>query len=236
MDIKQEHEIVEKAKAFFKTRIAANHLSNTIKLKDLSEFNVNPFTNRYLARFAFGDDDPKSLAKALLYPRMLGTSIATTFGNELQYFCNEVLSSFASTTSGIDIEYLDIFDERRKYCQIKAGPTTINNDDVETIKNHFTAIKNLARTNRLTDFNPLYDCVVGVLYGDEKSLSGSYRKIAREYTVLVGRDFWEHLSGDRSFYDKLVEAFAEVAKEMDSSKVVEEIIEELAAQLAAADR
>jgi hypothetical protein len=171
MDINRELEIVEKAKDFFRKRIASNHLANTKKLKDLKKFNVNPFTHKYLAQFAFGNDDPKSMAKAILYPRVLGTSIATTFGNELQYFCNEVLTSFASTTSGIDIEYNDILDGRHKYCQVKAGPTTINNDDVDTIKRHFTAIKNLAKTNRLTDFNPLFDCVVGVIYGDEKSIS-----------------------------------------------------------------
>ena len=236
MDIQQELEIIEKAKEFFKERIVSNHLENTKKLKDLKEFNINPFTHKYLAQFAFGNDDPESMAKAILYPRILGTSISTTLGGQLQYFCNEVLSSFASTTSGIDIEYTDCQDERHKYCQIKSGPTTINKDDVVTIKNHFIAIKNLARTNRLTDFNPLFDCVVGVLYGDERSLSSSYREIAKEYTVLAGRDFWEHLTGDPNFYDRLIEAFADVAIEIDCSKVIEEIIEELAAQLSEVSR
>jgi len=231
MNTRQELELIIKAKKFFKERIAKNHLANTIKLKDLKEFNVNPFTKNYLAQFAFGSDDPKNIARALLYPRMLGTSISTTFGNQIQFFCNEVLTSFASTTSGIDIEYDDSLDGRHKYCQIKAGPTTINNDDVVTIKNHFTAIKNLARTNRLTDFNPLFDCVVGVLYGDEKSLSGAYKEIAKEYTVLAGKVFWEHLTGDPLFYDTLIEAFADVAVEIDCSKEVEEVVEELAAQL-----
>ena len=236
MDIIRELELIEKAKEFFKERIASSHLANTIKLKDLRQFNVNPFTHKYLAQFAFGNDDPISMAKAILYPRVLGTSISTTFGNELQYFCNEVLTSFASTTSGIDIEYNDSLDGRHKYCQVKAGPTTINNDDVATIKNHFSAIKNLARTNRLTDFNPLFDCVVGVLYGDEKSLSASYKEIAKEYTVLAGRDFWEHLTGDCMFYERLIEAFADVAIEIDCSKVLEEIAGELAVQLVEVSR
>ncbi|MDR2610796.1 MAG: restriction endonuclease, partial [Clostridiales Family XIII bacterium] len=212
MELQREFEIIEKAKVFFREKIAAKHLANTEKLRDVGVFNINPFTHKYLAQFAFGNDDPESMAKAILYPRILGTSISTTFGNELQYFCNEVLSSFASTTSGIDIEYNDILDGRHKYCQVKAGPTTINNDDVETIKNHFTSIRNLARTNRLADFNPMYDCVVGVLYGDAKSLSGAYKKIAEEYIVLVGQEFWEHLTGDPSFFGKLINAFSEVAK------------------------
>jgi len=236
MDINRELEIIEKAKDFFRENITSNHIANTTKLKDLKEFNINPFTHKYLAKFAFGSDDPISMAKALLYPRILGTSISTTFGTQLQFFCNEVLSSFASTTSGIDIEYNDSLDGRHKYCQIKAGPTTINKEDVVTITNHFTAIKNLARTNHLTDFNPLFDCVVGVFYGDESSLSGSYKEIAKEYTVLVGKDFWEHLTGDPLFYDKLIEAFSEIATEIDCSKMIEGILEELAAQFTTSSR
>lgn len=99
--------ILSSAKTFFRTRIAENHKANTEKLTSLSKFNINPFTHKYLAQFAFGDSSPESMAKALIYPRVLGTSISTTFGTQLQYFCNEVLSSYASTTSGIDIEFID---------------------------------------------------------------------------------------------------------------------------------
>jgi dihydrofolate reductase len=191
----------------------------------------SPFTHKYLAQFAFGNSDPESMAKAILYPRILGTSIATTFGNELQFFCNDVLSAFASTTSGIDIEYNDALSGRHTYCQVKTGPTTINANDVETIRNHFAAIKNLARTNRLKDFNPLYDCAIGIFFGDEKSLSGSYKSLRNDYTVLIGREFWEHLTGDPEFYNKLIAVFAEIADEMDCSKIIDEVIRKLASQL-----
>ena len=106
--------ILSSAKTFFRTRIAENHKANTEKLTSLSKFNINPFTHKYLAQFAFGDSSPESMAKALIYPRVLGTSISTTFGTQLQCFCNEVLSSYASTTSGIDIEFIDAIDGRRK--------------------------------------------------------------------------------------------------------------------------
>ena len=186
--------ILSSAKTFFRTRIAENHKANTEKLTSLSKFNINPFTHKYLAQFAFGDSSPESMAKALIYPRVLGTSISTTFGTQLQYFCNEVLSSYASTTSGIDIEFIDAIDGRRKYCQVKAGPTTINHDDVDTIKRHFTAIRNLARTNHL-DLN-ITDCIVGVFYGTESSLSQSYKRIDEEYPVYVGKEFWHRLTRD----------------------------------------
>lgn len=228
-------EILERAKDFFRNRIAENHKRNTQKLTSLTKFNINPFTHKYLAQFAFGDSTPESMAKALLYPRILGTSIATTFGTQLQFFCNEVLSSYASTTSGIDIEFIDALDGRKKYCQIKAGPNTINHDDVETILNHFTGIRNLARTNRMIDFNPMFDCVVGVFYGTEDSLSVHYNNIARTYPVFVGKDFWHRLTGDEDFYEELINAFAEVAEEMNSSELVEEIINRLAEEIREAD-
>ena len=225
----ERQQILSKAKQFFKTRIAENHLSDTRNLSSLYKFNINPFTHKYLALFAFGDSTPESMAKALLYPRVLGTSISTTFGTQLQYFCNEVLSSYASTTSGIDIEFIDSFDGRRKYCQVKAGPTTINHDDVDTIKNHFRAIRNLARTNHL-DLN-ITDCIVGVFYGTENTLSQSYKRINEEYPVYVGAEFWHRLTGDSNFYYDLINAFAEVADEMDSTELIQQVLQNLANEL-----
>lgn len=224
-------EILEKAKIFFKNKVAYNHFKNTEKLKDINEFNINPFTHKYLSNFAFGDNSPESMAKAILYPRILGTSISTTFGTQLQYFCSEVLTSYASTTSGIDIEFIDTIDNRKKYCQVKSGPTTINNDDVTTIINHFTSIKNLARTNRMRDFNPMYDCIVGVFYGTEDQLSGSYNAIAKEYPVYIGKEFWYRLTGDEEFYFELINAFAEVALDIDGTQLVETITNSLAEQI-----
>lgn len=97
--------------------------------------------------------------------------------------------------------------------------------------NHFTAIRNLARTNRMTDFNPLFDCVVGVFYGTEEELSASYRTIAREYPVYIGQYFWHRLTGDENFYFDLINAFAEVAAEMDSTDLINNVLERLAQQI-----
>ncbi|MGL4483928.1 MAG: PmeII family type II restriction endonuclease [Anaerovoracaceae bacterium] len=231
MNDSQRKEILAKGKIFFKEHIAENHIKNSKKLRNLNEFNVNPFLDKYLANFAFGDDTSENIAKALLYPRILGTSINTTFGTQLQFFCNEVLDGYASMVSGIDIEFIDCIDGRKKYCQIKAGPNTINHDDVKTIIDHFNAVKNLARTNRNLDINPSTDCIVGVFYGEKDDLSASYRKINQDYAVICGREFWHRLTGDSNFYAELINAFAEVAVEMDSRELIEEILESLSEQI-----
>lgn len=149
---------------------------------------MNPFTVHHLAAFAFGDESPESLAKALIYPRVLGTSISTTFGNIIQAFCSDVLYSYGSTTSGIDIEFKSAQDGRKKYCQLKAGLQTINNDDVGTIKEHFGSLKNLARTNHIIDLNPMTDCCVGVLYGSHTDISNNYKRSRKIIPSWRGRN------------------------------------------------
>lgn len=221
--------IIEKAKDFFRDEIVPSHVANTKKLTNLKEFNLNPFLDKYKASFLTGNDDPKSIARALVYARVLGTSINTTFGNKLQKFCSEILEGFASTTSGIDIEFIDKLDGKRKYCQIKAGPNTINKDDVATIKGHFTGVKNLARTNNLhIGFS---DLIVGVFYGTPDELSGHYKTLDKEHPVVVGQDFWHRLTGEKEFYQKLTDAIGDVASEIDGSQLIEKVIDALAKEI-----
>ncbi len=162
---------------------------------------------------------------------MLGSSITTSLGSNLQSFISTVLDGYGSTTQGIDIEFADSFDEgRKKYCQLKLGPNTINKDDVETIHRHFSSIKNLARTNNLK-ISTNTDLIVAVLYGTDQQLSGHYKKLKStyyNYTVLVGKDFWHKLTGDEYFYDDLIEAVASVASDTDFGLELEKIIKTLA--------
>ena len=223
---KQKKIIIKKWKEFFKNEIIENHRKNTLKLTKLKKFNLNPFLDIYKANFLLGDNTPLSIATALVYARSIGTSINTTFGTNLQKFCSSILSGYASTTSGIDIEFIDFNDGRKKYCQIKAGPNTINKDDVKTISDHFNSVKNLARTNHL-DIR-LSDLVVGVFYGEEEELSTHYLKLSKDYPVYIGKDFWFRLTGDPNFYKELTKASNEVALDYDGRDLLLKVITELA--------
>jgi len=217
------------AKEWFKESFAKSHIVNTEKLVDPSQFNINHFTAVYLANFLTGNSDPESIAKALLYPRVLGTSVTTIFGTGIQKFTNDVLGTFGSTTNGIDIEFIDQVDGHRKYCQLKSGPNTINKDDVETIAGHFTDVIHLSRTNNLRVTHD--DLIVGVIYGKNDDLSNFYKKITKvhHYPVYIGQNFWHRLTGDVDFYDDLLGAIGSVATEADFSKEFEEVIKTLAA-------
>ncbi len=233
MNEAEKVDILSKAKSFFKDRLVERHIINTKKLSNLKAFNLNPFLTEYLANFLTGNSNPKSIAKALIYPRVLGTSITTSFGQNIQYFCSSVLDGFGTAISGLDIEFIDQLDGRRKYCQIKAGPNTINKDDIATIIGHFTDVKNLARTNNLQiGFS---DLIVGVLYGDKEQLSAHYKKINEEHPVIIGKEFWHRLTGEEDFYSKLIDAFGEVAIEVDSVDLLEDTVNKLAQEVEESD-
>ncbi|MCU7837559.1 MAG: restriction endonuclease [gamma proteobacterium symbiont of Taylorina sp.] len=220
--------ILEKAQVWFRESIAKNHIRNTQILTESSKFDINPFLAVYLSNFLTGDAKPEGIAKALIYPRVLGTSITTSFGTNIQKFTNDVLSSFGSTTSGIDIEFIDQISGNKIYCQLKSGPNTINKDDVETISGHFKKVIQLGRTNGLRITHD--DMVVGIIYGDLTNLNAHYKRITKEYDypVYIGQEFWYRLTGDESFYTDLIHAIGQVASEADFAKDLNDVIKELA--------
>ncbi len=227
MDSKQKAEILKNSQQWFNDVILTNHLKNTKKLVNPKEFNINPFLLTYLSNFLTGNSDPVSIAKALIYPRALGQSITTSFGSNIQSFVTKVLKSVGSTTPGIDIEFIDACDKDKKYCQLKAGPNTINKDDITTIINHFSSTRNLARTNNLKIPND--DLIVGVVYGEPQQLSAHYKKITTQHyhPVFIGQEFWLRLTGDENFYFELIRSIAEVSQEADATKELEDVILEL---------
>lgn len=213
--------LLAKASEFFRAHIISNHIENIRKTSSLQAFDVNPFTVKYLATLIDGEITPKSMAKALIYPRVLGTSLTTTFGTQMQKFCSVVLPNFGSAIPGIDLEFIDKIDQRKKYCQMKAGPNTINNDDITSISNHFSSVRNIARTNNLSI--EINDLVVGVVYGQHQDLNTFYRKLEKQYPILVGNEFWKHLTGDKDFYNKLIATFVKCSEDNGDDELIRAI-------------
>ena len=230
MNESQREQILESAKNFFREEIVQSHIKGACKkASKLSKYNINPFLFKYLANFLTGNDNSESIAKALVLPRVLGSSINTSFGMKIQRLISTLFEGLGSTTSGIDIEFTDAIDGRKKYCQLKAGPNTINHDDVTTIMNHFNGVRNLARTNNLNI--GINDMIVGVVYGEATELSSHYKRISNTYPVIIGKDFWHRLTGKEDFYFDLIDAIGNVALEVDGSHVIEETITKLAKEI-----
>lgn len=228
----QKQAIIRSGKEYFRSMIIPNHLRNLEKLS-LSSFNFNPFLINYLAAFLCGNTEPESLARALVYPRILGTSLNTSFGQNIQVFISQLqeVVGGASGIDGIDIEFVDALDGRRKYCQCKAGPQTINKDDIATILGHFKYLMNKSRLDRMgLQFD---DLVVGVLYGERVNLSANYKAIDAHYPVLCGTEFWERLTANKNFYYQLAKAFGEVVEEdgIDGSALILAKVNEIAQEI-----
>ena len=232
MTEEQKQSIIASGKQYFREIIIPNHLKGLEKLK-LKDFKINPFLVNYLAAFLCGNTKPESLAKALVYPRILGTSINTSFGQNIQIFISSLaqVAGSASGIDGIDIEFVDAVDGRKKYCQCKAGPQTINKDDIQTILGHFKHLHNKARIDRINV--QVDDMIVGVLYGEADGLSAHYKIIDSHYPVYCGADFWERITGDAQFYNRLAKAFGEVVEEdnIDGSHLIQNKIEEIAKEI-----
>ena len=225
----EQDELLQKAQNWFRETILPKHLANTKKLTNVSKFDINPFLAPYLAVFMTGELTAESIAKAITYPRVLGSSITTSFGQNMQKFISDVLgNTFGSTTQGIDIEFIDCIDGRKKYCQVKLGPNTINKDDVVTIHKHFKTVRNLGRTNNIAVRQD--DMVIGILYGVPNQEKSHYKvlNVEHSYPLFIGQNFWHRLTGSEDFYERLIAAISKVALEANGKQTLDDVVQALA--------
>lgn len=198
-----EDKLLEIITDYFQEKIFENHkISSLQKHSKLKSYKINPILVKYLSKVLDNDFTPIGIAKALYFPRVLGTSINTSFGTRIQNMFVELNLAQGSLIKGMDIEFADKTDGRKKWCQLKSGPNTINSEDVNPLLKKFTTVTNLARTNSINMNNS--DLILGVLYGETAQLSQHYKKIDKEFPVIIGTEFWHRLTGYPDFYTKLV--------------------------------
>lgn len=229
MDPKLKKEILSAAVEFFKEKFVKSHISKIEKVKHLKSFDYNAFYINYLSNFLTGNDSSKSLAKALVYPRILAISPNTIFGNVAQKFCSTLQGVLGSTTTGVDLEFTDQIDKRYKFAQIKLGVNTINSKDVDPMIEEFRKAKRLATQNNRQVKDE--DFIVGILFGSHDGMSASYKNIEKYFPVYVGKDFWQRLTGDDYFYNDLIIALGKLGKETRAKKKLEVAINILADEI-----
>jgi len=212
-----EQELTRKIADYFEENIFKHHIDSSLKTHSkLKSYKINPIVVKYLSKMLEDQYSPEGIAKALFYPRVLGTSISTIFGTQIQKMFVVLELGIGSLIPGMDIEFLDKIDNRNKWCQLKAGPNTINSEDVQPLIKKFSNTINLARTNTAFSGINNTDFVVGVLYGETSELSMHYKKIDKIHPVLVGRDFWHRITGFPHFYDQLVVALHDCITNLDT--------------------
>lgn len=230
MTVEEKETILLKFRQWFKDSLIESHRKNTEKLRDINEFNINPFLLYYLSNFLEGNSEPKSLAKALVYPRALGTSITTSFGALMQgQFITKVLGAYGSSIAGIDIEFIDQLDGRKKYCQLKSGPNVLNRDDVTTIKNHFKELQNRSRKNE-GDVR-IGDLAFCLIYGEKSEMNAFVKELGADYNIFIGKEFWQRFTGDEHFYRDLIISAGQIANDVDMKNIVEDVITDLSVKI-----
>ncbi len=212
-----EKELINQIVEYFEINVFEQHINTCLKTHSkLKAYNINPIIVKYLSKVLDDNYCAEGVAKALYYPRVLGTSINTTFGTRIQNMFIDLKMAEGSFIKGMDIEFTDKVDNRKKWCQLKSGPNTINSEDVKPLIDKFTSTINLARTNRAFAGINNTDFIVGVLYGEQSELSMHYKKIDQIHPVSIGKDFWHRITGYPDFYSKLVVALHESIANIDT--------------------
>lgn len=223
-----ETELLDKVVEYFEINIFQNHINASLKVHSkLKSYKINPIVVKYLSKVLEGNYSPEGVAKALFYPRVLGTSINTSFGTQIQKMFVELGIANGSFIKGMDIEFIDKVDNRKKWCQLKSGPNTLNSDDVQPLIKKFTTTIQLARTNRALSGINNTDFIVGVLYGEIADLSMHYRGIDKTHPVIIGKDFWHRITGFPNFYNGLVSALQECINGIDTKDFITKGYDEL---------
>lgn len=226
----EESQLLELTKDYFQKQIFENHKVNVLKNHSkLKAYKINPILVKYLSKVLEGDYTPIGIAKALYYPRVLGTSINTSFGTRIQNMFVELGLAQGSLIKGMDIEFVDKIDNRKKWCQLKSGPNTINSEDVNPLIKKFDTVANLARTNSISLNNS--DLILGVLYGD----SQHYKSIDSKYPVIIGKEFWHRITGYPNFYDKIIHELDVLILELDTQNFFKEGYMALAKEIESSD-
>ena len=221
--------ILDSVHGFIVDTLYVHHRKNTEKCRHLKAFKINPLLLHYVASYGYGNDTAENLAKALVYPRVLCTSINTSFGTLIQDFCHQWLKEVYPTgVDGMDLEFNDAIDGRHKLCQLKAGPETINQGDPAVIVKHFKDYSNRAKKNGDKTFNFSTDGIVGIVYGTHDQINSWYKEIEKEgLTIYCGKEFWLHLTGDESFYDDLIAAFSDAGAKVKGKALIRSVIKDL---------
>lgn len=232
MEVKTQNDIIEEIVEYFRVYIFENHITASINTHSkLKSYNINPIVVKYLSKVLENDYTPIGVAKALFYPRVLGTSINTSFGTRIQNMFVDLKIAEGSLIKGMDIEFMDKIDNRRKWCQLKSGPNTINSEDVKPLIRKFTDTINLARTNKAFKNINNTDFIVGVLYGEVDELSMHYRVIDKTHPVIIGKEFWHRVTGFPDFYEGLVQNLQLLIENIDTQDLINLGVEKLSKEI-----
>lgn len=102
-----------------------------------------------------------------------------------------------------------------EFVQVKSGPNTMNDGMVSSLSDVITQFENIGET-----------CILGMTYGKENEISSIMSQIPKAKR-LNGKDFWEHVSGEKDHHEKIIHAINIAATKPGLLAVMNAKIEEL---------
>ena len=164
------------------------------RLEKASELNLGDVLkkkNPYLFK-AIGIAKAQDLVE-LIIESYIWSSDETIFGDSFfESIAKQVSGGTTSPSKGIDI----VIETSTKYIAIavKSGPNAFNSSQSEKQHQEFMKLRNRAQKT-----NKQFDALLAAGYGNKR------RDPTEEsiYRIRCGQDFWEELTGDSDFYQKL---------------------------------
>ncbi|KPV62546.1 MAG: MjaII restriction endonuclease [Candidatus Bathyarchaeota archaeon BA2] len=169
--------------------------AKTIMKLHVQNLNINPFLMKLLAK-EMGLTGPREIVRWLVQQR-LERGTVTSFGKVLEDTAK--IFSEATAVEGADI--MTTRNGRHNYMQVKSGPNTVPKDLAVRITQ---LLESARRRNR--------GSVVwfGMCYGNPEQVSSIVKKYV-SIDFIIGRKFWEFISGDPNCIDEIFEIADEVS-------------------------
>jgi hypothetical protein len=187
----QRERIIERFHAYLAGRFAR------LRRLRLSEMNFNVVALRSMATL-LELDSPDALIR-YRFAQFTERGFVTAMGGTLQEIA-KIAAASPTGVAGADIE-IDR-DGTRYYIQVKSGPTTANKDIAQNIQ------RLLASARRLHGRGAVV--LLGVCYGTRAQMSAIAADQLEPFGVdyLIGREFWDFITGNEDSMAELLELAA----------------------------
>lgn len=192
---------------------------NKVRLDALNELNLSKILKRknpYLFK-AKNIQTAEELVRYIL-DAFLSSQEETIFGNLMEdlaiFVCGKVFKGYKAEKGKFkSIDLIFNRDGKTYIVGIKSGPNWANSDQIGRMKGNFKEARDiLIREREATEIIAVNGCIYGKDNNPKKIDSNDPKK---NYLKYCGQEFWEFISGDLNFYQKIVLPIDKEAKKRD---------------------
>lgn len=192
---------------------------NEKRLKKINELTLSEILKRknpYLFK-AKNIQTSEELIKYVL-DAYLSSQEETVFGNLMEelaiFVCERIFSGYKAKQGKFkSVDLIFNKDGTTYIVSIKSGVYWGNKDQIEEMKKNFKEAKKILRGEGVKG---KIIAVNGCIYGkDNKPYKKDIRDRDKSYYKYCGQEFWEHVTGDGEFYQKIIIPIDKEAKKRD---------------------